>query len=93
MEDTTPRRRLHCRLAALTLEHNARVADGQIPGPPLSQRVIADRTGLSLGAVNRLAQGQPVRIASETVERICDLLGCDVGDLLVLREVEQNSDA
>lgn len=88
-----PARRIHIRLDALMLEYNAQVADGRIPGPPLSRRGIAAATGMSPATVQRLAAGQSDRIALSTLERLCDLLRCDIGDLLQLRPVERSEPA
>lgn len=59
--------------------------------PRLTQRKLASELGLSHTTINKLYNGQPLtaRIDPDTVEKLCNYFGCDVGDLLVMREVQE----
>lgn len=72
-------RKVFCRLPNLMVEKD----------PRLTQRKLAADLGLSHTTINKLYNGQPLtaRIDPETVEKICNYFGCDVGDLFVMKEV------
>lgn len=59
--------------------------------PRLTQRKLAEELGISHTTINKLYNGQPLkaRIDPETVEAICNFFGCDVGDLLTMKEVSE----
>lgn len=42
------------------------------------------KTGLARSTVTQLYHDKATRIDFETVEKLCTLFGCDIGDLLVL---------
>lgn len=71
---------MFCRLPNLMVEKD----------PRLTQRKLASELGLSHTTINKLYNGQPLtaRIDPDTVEKLCNYFGCDVGDLLVMREVQ-----
>ena len=73
-------RKVFCRLPHLMVEKD----------PRLTQRRLAEDLGISHTTVNKLYNGQPLtaRIDPETVEKICDYFGCEVGDLFTLREAK-----
>ena len=75
---------MHCRLQALIDAHNLAVADGA-PGVRLTQRAIADATGVALTTINRLSQNSATRLDYSTVEKLCEFFSCELSDLLVLR--------
>jgi DNA-binding Xre family transcriptional regulator len=57
--------------------------------PKMTQRSLASELKISHTTINKLYNGQPLkaRIDPETVEIICNYFGCEVGDLLVLKEM------
>lgn len=57
--------------------------------PPLSQRQLAKDTGLSTTTVNHLYKNTFHRVDRETVVKLCNYFGCEVGDLFVMREIEE----
>lgn len=71
-------KKVHCRLPNLMVEKD----------PRLNQRRLGQETGLSHTTINKLYNGQPLkaRIDPETIERLCDYFGCQIGDLLVLKD-------
>ncbi len=72
-------KRMYCRLAVLMAEKN----------PQLSQRQLAEDTKLGVTTINRLFRNDFSRVDTNTVETLCSYFGCEVGDLFVLKEVEQ----
>lgn len=42
------------------------------------------KTGLARSTVTQLYHDKATRIDFETVEKLCNLFGCEIGDLLVL---------
>ncbi len=57
--------------------------------PKMTQRKLAAELKLSHTTINKMYNGQPLtaRIDPETVEALCNYFGCDVGDLLTMKEV------
>lgn len=57
--------------------------------PRLTQRRLATELKISHTTVNKLYNGQPLtsRIDPSTVEKICQYFACQIGDLLVLKEM------
>lgn len=45
------------------------------------------KTGLARSTVTQLYHDKATRIDFETVEKLCKLFGCEIGDLLVLEGV------
>lgn len=66
---------MYCRLAVLMAEKD----------PRLSQRAVAEQTRLSTATVNKLFLNRFDRVDCNTVEVLCEYLGCEVGELFVLR--------
>ncbi len=54
--------------------------------PRMSQRELAEKSGVSAMAVNRLYNNDFKRVDTETLEKLCTYLECDLSDLLVLKE-------
>lgn len=54
--------------------------------PRMSQRELAEQSGVSAMAVNRLYNNDFKRVDTETLEKLCAYLECDLSELLVLRE-------
>ena len=54
--------------------------------PRMSQRELAEKSGVSAMAVNRLYNNDFKRVDTETLEKLCAYLECDLSDLLVLKE-------
>lgn len=70
-----------CRLRQLMGMHdNMRVSE------------LAERTGLQRNSISALYNNTCTRYDASTIAVICSVLGCNVGDLLVLEPVE-DSDA
>ena len=55
--------------------------------PPMSQRELAEKSGVSAMAINRLYRNDFKRVDTETLEKLCDFFRCDLSDLLILKEV------
>ncbi len=57
--------------------------------PRMTQRRLAAELKLSHTTINKIYNGQPLtaRIDPETVETLCNYFGCDVGDLLTMKEI------
>ncbi|MGB3208694.1 MAG: helix-turn-helix domain-containing protein [Crinalium sp.] len=73
-----PSRKMFCRLAVLMAEKD----------PQLSQRQLAEDTGLGLATVNRLFTNKFTRVDTNTVETLCNYFGRDIGELFEMREPE-----
>lgn len=69
---------MYCRLAVLMAEKD----------PQLSQRQLAKETGLDLTTINRLFTNRFSRVDVGTIETLCNYFGCNVGDLLEMRNPE-----
>lgn len=50
----------------------------------VSQNQLAKDTGISLNTLRNLNHGRTTRISFDTLEKICNCLGCGVGDILSL---------
>ncbi|WP_072143581.1 helix-turn-helix transcriptional regulator [Pseudanabaena sp. 'Roaring Creek'] len=70
---------MYCRLAVLMMEKDTR----------LSQRELSRRTGLSVTAINRLHNNEFDRVDAATINTLCNYFNCEVGDLFVMKEVEE----
>jgi putative transcriptional regulator len=77
------RRKLFCRLPNLMVEKN----------PRLTQRALSAELGLSHTTVNKLYNGRPLtaRVDPNVLDLICAYFNCDVGDLLVMKEVGETN--
>ncbi len=69
---------MYCQLAVLMAQKDQR----------LSQRQLAKELNVSVTTVNKLYNGRPLtaRIDPETVEKLCEYFGCDIGDLFAMKE-------
>ncbi len=54
--------------------------------PRMKQRELAEKSGVSAMAVNRLYNNEFKRVDTETLEKLCAYLECDLSELLVLKE-------
>ena len=54
--------------------------------PPMKQRELAEKSGVSAMAINRLYNNDFKRVDTETLEKLCAYLECDLSELLVLKE-------
>lgn len=61
---------IKCHLSRLMGEHKLKIAD------------VARETGINRGTITRLYQETAVRVELEVIEKLCELFGCQVGDLL-----------
>lgn len=73
------RRKMFCKLAVLMAEKD----------PQLSQRQLAKETGLSPTTINKLFTNKFERVDNNTIETLCGYFDKEIGDLLVLRDVEK----
>lgn len=69
---------VRCRLAVLMAEQD----------PPLTQKRLAEETGLSPNTVNLLYQNKLKRIDIDTISKLCTYFECEIGDLFFTREIE-----
>lgn len=81
-------RKMVCRLAPLIDQKNLELSDSGQESKRLSQRRLAEETGIAITTINRLYNNDFTRVDVNTVEKLCNYFGCDVGDLLVMRKVE-----
>jgi DNA-binding Xre family transcriptional regulator len=51
-------------------------------GEPITQKQIAEATGISQPTLSRWYQGQVDRLEYDTVEKLMRYFGCDLGDLV-----------
>ena len=64
---------IRCHLARMMGEHKMRIAD------------VARETGLSRATVTLLYKETAQKVDLETIEKLCLLFGCGIGDLLELQ--------
>lgn len=74
-----------CRLPILIDQYNIKVAESG-GSERLTQRALSRKVGLSATTVNRLHQNDFSRIDTNTIEALCDFFGCELSDLLALRD-------
>ncbi len=77
-----------CRLASLIDEKNLEISESGSRGDRLSQRKIAERTGIAPTTLNRLYKNEFSRIDTNTIEKLCDFFSCNIEDLFVLKNIE-----
>lgn len=53
---------------------------------------LADRVGITVANLSILKTGKAKAIRFSTLEAICDVLGCQPGDLLIYREGKDDDD-
>lgn len=78
-------KRLHNRFRELLLQKSAR--DKRY----ISQRLAAEEMGLARATVDRYASNDVTRYDEPIVLAMCEYLNCDVSDLLVIEEVNEES--
>ena len=66
-----------CNLPVLLAERRMKVAD------------VARETGMSKTTLHKLYNGQSTRIDFETIEKLCVLLHVEVGDLLKIKQNDE----
>ena len=66
-----------CNLPVLLAERRMKVAD------------VARETGMSKTTLHKLYNGQSTRIDFETIEKLCVLLNVEVGDLLKIKQKDE----
>ena len=66
-----------CNLPVLLAERRMKVAD------------VARETGMSKTTLHKLYNGQSTRIDFETIENLCVLLNVEVGDLLKIKQNDE----
>lgn len=49
----------------------------------MSQRELAEKTGISENTISKIAGGSPRQMRLETIDLICEALGVEIGDLIV----------
>ena len=57
----------------------------------ISQRDVAKATGLAKATVDRIANNSVSMYDTRVMLAICEYLGCQPGDLLVIEEVEESN--
>ena len=53
----------------------------------ITQSIAAEETGLSMGTIHRWMHNRVDRFESDTLVVLCNWLECEVGDLLVVRDL------
>ena len=48
---------------------------------------VHEKTGLSRGTISNLYNDRATRIDYDTIAKLCELFGCDVGSLLVVEKL------
>jgi len=59
-------------------------------GERLTQAALSEKTGIAASTINRMYNGTAQRYDSQVLGRLCEFFGCQVGDLLVLVDFEEN---
>ena len=72
---------IRCHLARMMGEHKLRIAD------------VARKTGLSRATVTLLYKETAQKVDLDTIEKICLLFGCAVGDLFELQVSNQSKES
>lgn len=54
-------------------------------GDTISQRELAEKTGLSLPTITNWFSGSVSRVEAETIGKLCNYLGCEMTDLITLQ--------
>jgi putative transcriptional regulator len=49
----------------------------------MTQRELAEKTGISENTISKIAGGTPRQLQLETIDSICDVLGIEISDLIV----------
>ena len=80
---------MQCKLASLIDAHNLEVSETG-KGDRLSQRSLAEQAGVAVTTIHRLYNNSVRRFDADVIEKICDVLNCEVGDLLVLQKASSN---
>ena len=74
----TGNRVVRCRLRQLMGMHdNMRISE------------LAEKTGLQRNSISAMYNNTATRYDAKSIAAVCDALNCEVGDLLVLEEVEE----
>uniref|UniRef100_B8HZ64 Transcriptional regulator, XRE family n=1 Tax=Cyanothece sp. (strain PCC 7425 / ATCC 29141) TaxID=395961 RepID=B8HZ64_CYAP4 len=68
--------KIYCRLAVLMAEKD----------PKLFQHKVAFDTGLAITTINRLFNNKFDRMDIHTLEVLCQYFGCNISDLITLRQ-------
>lgn len=71
-----PYRMIRCHLSRLMGEHKMKIAD------------VARKTGLNRNTITLLYNETAQRVDLETIDRLCRLFECEVGDLFEFKEGE-----
>jgi putative transcriptional regulator len=50
---------------------------------------LAEKTGLQRNSISAMYNNTATRYDAKSIAAVCDALNCEVGDLLVLEEVEE----
>ncbi len=58
----------------------------------MSQIELSRKTGIRPATINEIYNEFAVRVNLEHLDRICDVLGCDLSELLVYKPNDLNSD-
>ena len=78
-------RKVQCKLAFLIDAHNMTVSESG-KGERLSQRSLAEKADVAVTTVHRLYNNTVRRFDADVLEKLCLVLDCEIGDLLVLQE-------
>jgi putative transcriptional regulator len=81
-------RKLICRLAPLIDQKNLEISEAGEQSWRLTQRRLADETGVAVTTINRLYRNDFTRVDVNTVEKLCDYFSCEAGDLFVLKDLD-----
>lgn len=81
-----------CRLASLIDERNLKLPDAESGkrSRRLTQRKLAEQTGIASTTLSRLYNNDFTRVDTSTVERLCEYFSCDIGDLFILKETAED---
>lgn len=66
---------------------------GRKEGRRISQRLVAEETGIDKMTVGRYARNEVGRFDEHVIIALCVYFQCDIGDLLVFEEVPDNNEA
>ena len=82
-------RKVQSRLAALIDAHNLKVSESG-GGNRLTQKSLAKQVDVAATTIHRLYNNTARRFDADVLEKVCNFFGCELGDLLILREDVSN---
>lgn len=58
----------------------------------MSQRKLAELTGIKQPTINKMCQGTLLHFPLDSLDKICEVLDCEITDILTREKVDDNND-